>query len=345
MPAVPAARRAGHAVVRRLGVRPLRPVAPGVTRHRVQPQGLELLHELLAARRREARADADVVEPSRVVVEPEQEGAHHRPRAVLVPAEACHGAVGGARVLHLHHRAHARLVGAIEPLRHDAVEAGSLESREPVGGDRAVAGRGGEEHPRAVAAGEGALEENAALGERRTAQVPVFQGEEVEHHHARRALHRELLHPRGGGVDAKEEPLEVEPLLAGDDDLAVHHAAYGEAREQWALELREVAIERLQLAGLEVEPRPVAEHDGAEAIPLRLEQPAIARGERVAGLGEHRLDRWRDGIGHSQLLTGDAAAIWELGARLDAPSLPGGPPRDQAPHERHFIQLPGPRLR
>jgi hypothetical protein len=201
-------------------------------------------------------------------------------------------------VLHLHHRAHARLVWPVEALGHHAVEPGALEPREPVGGHGAVDGRRREEHPR-VAAGDGSLEQGAALVEPCPAHVPVLQGEEVEEHHAGRALPRQHPHSRGRGVDAEQERLEVEAPLAGDDDLAVHHAPPGEVLQQRGLQLREVAVQRLQLAGLEVEPRPVAEHDGAEPIPLRLEHPARAGGKRLARLGEHRLDRWVDGVGHT----------------------------------------------
>ena len=54
-------------------------------------------------------------------------------------------------------------------------------------------------------------------------------------------------------------------------------------RAERRLELREVAVERLQVAGLDVELVAVAEDDGAEPVPLRLVDPARAVGE--AGVG------------------------------------------------------------
>ena len=70
------------------------------------------------------------------------------PGSVLVPAEPRHHAVGGALVLHLHHRPLARAVAAVEALGHDAVQAGALEAIEPVQRHRPIGGRGREVHRR-----------------------------------------------------------------------------------------------------------------------------------------------------------------------------------------------------
>ena len=75
-----------------------------------------------------------------------------------------------------------------------------------------------------------------------------------------------------------------------DDDLAVEHAALGKRRLERGGELREVAIERLQVARLDVDLVAVAEDEGAEAVPLRFEQPAVVGWQVVGGLGEHRLE-------------------------------------------------------
>ena len=87
----------------------------------------------------EARADADVMERARVVVEAEQQRADRGRLAALVPAEAGDDAVAVALVLHLEHHALVRLVGADVRLGHHAVEPGAFEALEPVGGDGAVA--------------------------------------------------------------------------------------------------------------------------------------------------------------------------------------------------------------
>ena len=103
-----------------------------------------------------------MVERAFVVEQAEQQRTDVRTGPVLVPAEPRHHAVGRALVLDLEHRALAGLVRGVEPLGHDAVETGTLEVVEPVGRERAVAGRGGEvDRRRGV--GEDGLEAGAAL--------------------------------------------------------------------------------------------------------------------------------------------------------------------------------------
>ena len=102
VPAVAGARHAplGPALgLDRLRVRPLGPLPPGVVLQRVLPVRLELVDQLRAPGRVEARRDADVVQVAAVVVEAEQQ----RPDAlaVLVPPEPGDHDVRGAQVLHL----------------------------------------------------------------------------------------------------------------------------------------------------------------------------------------------------------------------------------------------------
>src|SRR3954469_9458455 len=49
------------------------------------------------------------------------------------------------------------------------------------------------------------------------------------------------------------------------------------------------------IAALDVEVRIALEHDGAKAIPFRLEQEALRWRQVGRELGQHRLDRRRDG--------------------------------------------------
>src|SRR6185436_3692443 len=70
-------------------------------------------------------------------------------------------------------------------------------------------------------------------------------------------------------------------------------AALRQARAEVLVQLREVAVERAQVAALDVDVVAVAEHDRAEAVPLRLEEPAVPRGQLGRELREHRLDRRR----------------------------------------------------
>src|SRR5262249_59908164 len=103
--------------------------------------------ELLADRVRERGGHADVVQHTIVVIEAEQERADHRPRPLLVPAEAGDHAVGGTLVLHLDHRALAGAIGRVEALGHDAIEPGALEATEPVLRHRAIARPPPHAHP------------------------------------------------------------------------------------------------------------------------------------------------------------------------------------------------------
>ncbi len=61
------------------------------------------------------------------------------------------------------------------------------------------------------------------------------------------------------------------------------------------VQLGEVAIERPQVAALDEDVRIAAKDDRAKAVPLRLVQKPAARRKRVGQLGEHRLDRRRNG--------------------------------------------------
>ena len=73
--------------------------------------------------------------------------------------------------------------------------------------------------------------------------------------------------------------VEVEPVpvAVGHDDLAVDDAPLGERVEQHRDQLREVAVERALVAAGQLDLVAVAEHDAAEAVPLRLVQQAVSR--------------------------------------------------------------------
>ena len=79
-----------------------------------------------------------------------------------------------------------------------------------------------------------------------------------------------------------------------EDDLAVEHvAALGER------ELGEVARQRAAVARLQVDLAAVDEGDRAEAVPLRLVDPAVAGRQRARRLGELREDGWGEGQRHA----------------------------------------------
>jgi hypothetical protein len=134
------------------------------------------------------------------------------------------------------------------------------------------------------------------------AEVLVAEREQVEGHERSRSLRREQLHPRRRGMDPEQQRLEVEPRAPHDHDLSVEDAPLRQRGEERVDELREVTVHRLEVAALEHHLAPVAEDDGAEPVPLGLEQPLVARGQRVGGLRQHGLDRRLEGKLHRRSL-------------------------------------------
>ena len=226
---------------------------------------------------------------------------------VLVPAEASHDTVGRSLVLDLEHRALAGLIGSIEPLGDHPVEAGALEAIEPVPGGRAVAGRGCQVD-RGFGAGQRDLEAGPALPLGHRSQILVVDRQQVPGDEARRRLGRQHADPRFGRVDAKQQGPEIERAVAGDDDLAIEHAALRERCAERCGKLRKVAVEGLEVARLRVEGLAVTEDQGTKAVPLRLEQPAVVRREAIDRLGQHRLDGRLERevqVGHGRSVRGD----------------------------------------
>ncbi len=97
-------------------------------------------------------------------------------------------------------------------------------------------------------------------------------------------------------MQAQLQRVEIETVRRGDDDLAVDDAAVRQAQRQRVVQLGEVAIERPQVAALDEHLLAATEHDGAEAVPLRLVEEGAVR-DLLGQLGEHRLDRRVDGEG------------------------------------------------
>src|ERR671925_398545 len=98
--------------------------------------------------------------------------------------------------------------------------------------------------------------------------------------------------------------------------------------------IREVAVHRTAVAALEVYLRAVAKDDRAEAVPLRLEAPAVAGGQLLRRAGELRLDGRRERKGHVggtlaliAMTIEEACALFEAdGVYLNTASF-GLPPR------------------
>ena len=238
-----------------------------------------------------------MLQPSPIVVQPEQQRPDQLVPALGVPPEPRDHAVSASDVLHLHHRPLAGRVGAALRLGHDAVEPGALEAREPIGGKRGIAGHRREMH-RWSDALEQRLQLAAALGLRLVPDVAAIDGKQVEGHEGGGDLARQLRHARRCRMQPHLQGIEVEPVRGGDDDLSIHHTPARQRRSERVVHLGEVAIERLEIAALDVHVRAVAEHDGAEPVPLRLVQERATGGQRLGDLGQHRLDRRGDGEGH-----------------------------------------------
>src|SRR5712675_2461597 len=131
--------RAGPAM--RLAIRVrlrLRPIPPRMSVERVLAIWSEKLHQLQTLRVGKARADADVLEVSALVVQPEQQGTEFGFLTGLVPAEAGDDAVAITLVFHFQHDTLVRLIGPIVAFRDYAVEPGALETPEPIGGRSSV---------------------------------------------------------------------------------------------------------------------------------------------------------------------------------------------------------------
>src|SRR5476649_1103253 len=98
---------------------------------------------------------------------------------------------------------------------------------------------------------------------------------------------------------AQLERIEIEPAFTGDDELTVEHTPFGQLRAQRSAQLGEVPQQRLRVPALEVEVVAVAEHDAAEAVPLRLEDDVARRRQIARELGQHRLERRSDRKAHA----------------------------------------------
>src|SRR5580704_14946784 len=104
-------------------------------------------------------------------------------------------------------------------------------------------------------------------------------------------------------MNAHLQGLEVERAAPRHDDLAVEHRARRQLLPEGLDELGEITVERLLVAALEEDLVAVPEDEHAEAVPLGLEDPPVARRELARALGEHREERWLDGELHVSEIT------------------------------------------
>jgi hypothetical protein len=134
---------------------------------------------------------------------------------------------------------------------------------------------------------------------------------EVEGDQAGRGLGGQQGDPAGGGVDAQQQRVPVQPPVGrvGDHDLGVDHAAGGQVGLDGGDQLREVAGQRLLLAAPELHLLAVAEHDGAEPVPLGLEAPGPV-GQVGDRLGQHRRHRRHHRKIHAPSIQDLSVLVW-----------------------------------
>ena len=134
----------------------------------------------------ETGTNANMLERSGVIVEPEEEGADGE-IAFLVPAKTGDDTIAIAFVLDLEHGAFIGLIDAGEGLCNDAVETGSFKALEPIGRDIGVGGGGCEVNGRR-GRGEQFLQPFAPEMEGLAAQIAIAFAEQVEEDEGGRAL-------------------------------------------------------------------------------------------------------------------------------------------------------------
>src|SRR5687768_723959 len=125
--------------------------------------------------------------------------------------------------------------------------------------------------------------------QRQGADVITVDREQIERDVAGGQRLRQLLDPRRGRVQTQLQGVEVEALWSCNDDLAVHDNAGRQRTQERIVEFRKVAIQRPQVAALDVEIGVAAKDDGAEAVPLRLVKKPAAGRQLRRQLGQHRL--------------------------------------------------------
>src|SRR4051812_49483268 len=171
-----------------------------------------------------------------------------------------------------------------------------------------------------------ALELFAALREWMVEKILPVEGEEIERDVRGGRLLREQLHPRGRWMDAEQERLEGEAFRPGDDDLSVEDAALGNLTGERLDQLREVTVERLQLAALQIGLAAIAEDETAESVPFRLVEEVVPAGEVLGQFRQHGLD------GRLQHAGDVSSAAPQIRSPSPPPrSAPGGLPRGSSP--------------
>jgi len=80
-------------------------------------------------------------------------------------------------------------------------------------------------------------------------------------------------------MNAELKRIEIEPIVLYDNDFAVESALLGQRRFQRTEKLGEIAVQRPFITALEQYLVAVAKDNCAKAVPLRFEDPVLARRE------------------------------------------------------------------
>src|SRR5215831_11802267 len=95
-------------------------------------------------------------------------------------------------------------------------------------------------------------------------------------------------------MEPKLQPIEIEAARRRDDDLAIDHASVRQRGKKPAVQLGEVAVERLQVATLDVDVPAAAEDDRAKPVPLGFENEIPRTRDLFRDFRQHRFHRWSD---------------------------------------------------
>ena len=105
-------------------------------------------------------------------------------------------------------------------------------------------------------------------------------------------------------MQSQLQGFELETRGARDHDLTIEHAVLRQLRLQRVDQLGEIAIERPLVPTLNEDLVDLAKDERAKTVPLRLENPSLARRELTHSLGEHRKNRRIDCELHALGLNG-----------------------------------------
>src|SRR5574339_246664 len=141
-------------------------------------------------------------------------------------------------------------------------------------------------------------------------------------------------------MQAHLERIEVEPRGGRDHDLTVDDRVRGQGVPEDFVQIREVAIERTQIAALDVHSGiRTAKDDGAKTVPLRFVKVLTRRRDFVNQPGEHRLDR-RSGNGSGAAVRHECASQTGYGSTCVPSNISSKPiargPNASAARTRRF---------